>query len=85
MTSLGWAAEAVRGTLCEVSACTAHPVVEINGRALCARHRDLRRAVQGPACGRCGGTEWVPHPDARDPHAVCTSCECVLYGLGWCG
>ena len=52
--------EAVRGQLCEVSACTSRPVCERTGRALCAFHRDLRdHATSGEPCDRCGSREWI--------------------------
>lgn len=68
---MGWLGEAARGKLCEVSVCTANPVTEINGRALCAKHRDMHDAISGPACGRCGNTRWIAlHGRARPTRSL---------------
>jgi len=70
---------AVKGQLCEVNCCTARPVAERNGRALCAKHRDhYDHATMGKPCEACGSRNWVATPDAASV-AVCAVCECVTY------
>lgn len=74
-----WAGEAVRGKLCEVSACTANPLAERNGRKLCARHRDhYDHATTGEPCEHCGSRQWVATPDAATV-ATCAVCDRVTY------
>jgi hypothetical protein len=76
LEALGYA---VKGSLCEVSACTANPVAERNGRALCARHRDhFDHATMGEPCDRCGSRSWVATPDATTA-AVCAVCDYAEY------
>lgn len=76
---LEWAGEAVRGKLCGVSMCTAEPVTERNGRALCAKHRDhYDHGTMGEPCERCGSRNWVATPDAASV-AVCALCDYVAY------
>jgi hypothetical protein len=71
--------EAVRGQLCEVSACTARPVCERNGRALCAFHRDLRdHATSGEPCDRCGSREWIRTVRSTEQVATCAHCGFVV-------
>lgn len=79
---LDWAGEAVRGQLCEVSACTANPVAERNGRALCAWHQRMHdHSTMGEPCDRCESRQWVATPDAASV-AVCAHCEFVTYDEG---
>jgi len=79
---LDWAGVAVRGILCEVSGCTAHPGAERNGRNLCAKHRDhYDHATMGEQCDRCGSKQWVETPDAASV-AVCAICDFVTYEEG---
>lgn len=70
---------AVKGKLCEVNKCTANPVAERNGRALCAKHRDhYDHSTMGLPCDRCESRQWVATPDAASV-AVCAICDYVTY------
>lgn len=71
-----WMAKATAPNNCAARGCTTNP---LPGEKYCGWHRDMRRSVSGPACGRCGNTQWIPYPDASDPHGVCTACRFVYY------
>lgn len=72
-------AGAVEGKLCGVSTCTAQPVAERNGRALCVRHRDHHdHSTMGEPCDHCGSRQWATTPDAPSS-AVCAVCDYVEY------
>ncbi len=70
---------AVEGKVCSVSACQTNPITQRNGRALCAKHRDIYdNSTFGEPCERCGSKQWVVTPDAES-HAWCLGCEVVIY------